>query len=119
MSTEGLMLFLAGGTGAAIGAALERLIKMALEWRLERRRELAARRKSILDATVALVTAKQTTGKDYYAGDVGKLYTRLTYLMENDGSAWHKAGYEAEAHGQNPTEHRQKLGLGEKKDPPP
>jgi hypothetical protein len=101
-----LTLLLAGGTGAAIWAAIERLIKGLVEIRLE----LAARRKSILDATVALVTAKQNTGKDYYAGDVGALFTRLTYLMENDGSAWLKARYHAEAHGQNAAELQKELG---------
>ena len=103
------MLALAAGSGAAVFAVLERLVKGIVDSSLERRRELAARRKSVLDATVALVTAKQSTGKDYYAGDVAKLFTRLTYLMENDGSARLKIKYKAEAHGQNAASLQQAL----------
>ena len=106
MST--LMLLLAGGTGAAVAAAIERLVKIAIELQMEKRRELAARRKFVLDATVALVTGKQNTGNDYHAGEVSALFTRLTYLMENDGSAWEKAKYHAEAHGQNSDELRKR-----------
>lgn len=81
---------------------MERLVKVLADLSQERRRGLAERRKAVLDATVALITTKQNTGKEYYAGDVSNLFTRLTYLMENDGSAWQKAKYKAEAHGQNP-----------------
>jgi hypothetical protein len=111
MST--LMLLLAGGAGAGVFAALERFVKLIIDLRLENRRDLAARRKIVLDATVALVTAKQNSGKDYYAGDVSALFTRLMYLMENDGSAWDKAEYHAEAHGHNARELHEKLAKSE------
>ena len=86
-----LTLLLAAGSGAGVFGFVERVLKAVFDLSQDRRKQLAERRKAVLDATVALVTAKQNTGKDYYAGDVGSLFTRLMNLMENDGSAWEQA----------------------------
>ncbi len=85
--------------GVAISQIIERVGKLIKDVLADRRREIAERRKAVLAATIALVTAKQTTGKDYLAGDVSELFSRLAYLMENDGSAWDRARYEAEGKG--------------------
>jgi hypothetical protein len=110
------LVLLSGGTGAALWAFGERVVKMVGDFSLERRRELAERRKLVLEATLALTTAKQNSGKDYFAGDVSELFTRLMYLMEHDGAPWDKAKFHAEFHGHNASEILQEM--VEKKLPP-
>jgi hypothetical protein len=111
------LVLLSGGTGAALWAFGEKVVKLIGDVALERRREVSERRKLVLDATVAMVTAKQNSGKDYYSGDVAKLFTRLMYLMEHDGYAWNKAEYHAEAHGQNAADLQGEV-QGKKLEPP-
>jgi hypothetical protein len=111
------LLLLTGGAGAGVAQLLDKLVTHVVAARAEKRKELGERRKLVLDATVAMVTAKQNTGKDYYAGDVSALFTRLMYLVEHDGDAWDKAKYHAEAHGQNAAELRGQV-QGKKLEPP-